>query len=78
MWLPVPQAACCAALDSICAPPGPAPQSDVPAALDDTTQVDERIFFAGDWVDGPVDIGYTHGAVAKGRAAADLLLASLQ
>lgn len=57
--------------------PHPHPQTGVPLSLDDTTQVAERIFFAGDWVDGPANIGYTHGAVQKGRAAADLLLSTL-
>lgn len=45
--------------------------------LDDARHVAQRIYWAADWVDGPVDIGYTHGAVLKGRAAADLLLAGL-
>ena len=49
----------------------------MPPTMDDTRQVANRVFWAGDWVDGPADIGYTHGAVLKGRAAAELLLASL-
>lgn len=49
----------------------------MPLTMDDTRQVANHVFWAGDWVDGPENIGYTHGTVLKGRAAAELLLASL-